>query len=164
MGIELRHANPLEVLDSINYIDSALFGFSIDIFKIRLFLTVRQSSELMKFGFEQDYAYLCFEFRVIRNLRVNMDKAMFAPPYLDDGDLSAVDLFDFDFEILDIKKAGQTGHTDRLGEYKELHDIYEIKLTFRDAMLQFQFVNLEIREFDPLDLDKTNSLNLVNNP
>jgi hypothetical protein len=43
MSLELRNANALKLLNSINNIDSALFGLSIDLFKIRLFCTFRQS-------------------------------------------------------------------------------------------------------------------------
>lgn len=154
MSIELRNANPFELLNSINYIDSALFGLSIDLFKIRLFCTFRQSLGLLKLGFEEGGADLCLEFRIIENLKVDMNKSVFGPPYLEDGDLAAGDLFDFDFETLDLKKVGSSGHTDRLGEYTELRDIHEVRFTFRNATLQFQFGNLEISTFDPLDLDK----------
>lgn len=158
MSNELRNANPLELLKSINYIDSALFGLSIDIFKIRLFVTAQQSSGILNLGFEEGYADLCLEFRIIRNLTINMNKAVFAPPYLDDGDLSAVNLLDFDFERLELKKVGSTGDTDQSGQYNELRDIHELRLTFRNATMQFQFVDLEISTFEPLDLDKRYSL------
>ncbi|HEX8514281.1 MAG TPA: hypothetical protein VF688_14380 [Allosphingosinicella sp.] len=153
MSIELRNANPFELLDSINYIDSALFGLSIDLFKIRLFCTFRQSLGLLKLGFEEGGADLCLEFRLIENLKLNMNKSVFGPPYLEDGDLAAGDLFDFDFEVLNLKKVGSTGLTDRLGEYTELRDIHEVHFSFRNASMQFQFVTLEISTFDPLDLD-----------
>src|SRR5687767_8154177 len=106
MSIELCNANPLEVLDSINYIDSALFGLSIDLFKIRLFVSARESSKLIKFGFNEGYADLCLEFRIVENLKLDINKSVFTPPYLEDGDLSAADLLDFDFELLDLKKVG----------------------------------------------------------
>lgn len=159
MSTELRNANPFELLVSINYIDSALFGLSIDIFKIRLFVTAQQSAGLLKLGFEDGYADLCIEFRLIRNLTVNMDKPIFAPPYLDDGDLSAVNLFNFDFERLDLRKVGSTGDTDRSGQYNELRDIHEVRFTSRNLTLQFQFVDLEISTFEPSDLDGRYALN-----
>lgn len=153
MSIELRNADSLEVLHSINYIDSALFGLSIDLFKIRLFVSARESSRLVKFGFDDGYADLCLEFRIVKDLELNMNKSIFTPPYVEDGDLSAADLLDFDFEILDLKKVGSTGQTDRMGEFRELRDLQQIKFTFGNAMLQFQFVELEISTFEPLSLD-----------
>lgn len=154
MSIELRNADPLELLKSLNYIDSALFGLSIDIFKIRLFVTAQQSMGLLKLGFEDGYADLCLEFRIIRNLSLNMNKGVYAPPYLDDGDLSAVNLLDFDLERIELKKVGSTGDTERSGQYSELRDIHEVHFAFTSGTLQFQFVNLEISTFEPLDLDK----------
>ena len=153
MSIELHNANSLEVLDSINYIDSALFGLSIDLFKIRLFINARESSRLIQFGFNEGYAHLCLEFRLIKNLKIDMNKSVFTPPYLEDGELAAAHLFDFDFEMLDLKKVGFTGETDRINEYKELRAMHEIRMTFRNASLQFQFVTLEISTFEPVDLD-----------
>lgn len=159
MNIKLHEGDPIEVLSSINYIDSALFGLSIDLFKIRLFIDAQESSRLMSYGFDEGYAHLCFEFRLIENLKVDLNRSLFAPPYLEDGDLSAADLFDFDFEILDIKKVGKTGRANRYDEYSEFRDIYEVRFTFRNGLLQFQFVNLEVFTFDPLDLDKKDYLN-----
>jgi hypothetical protein len=158
MSIELRNANPLELLNSINYIDSALFGLSIDIFKIRLFMTAQQSAGLLKLGFEDGYADLCLEFRIIRNLTINLNKGMFAPPYLDDGDLSAVNLLHFDFSRLELKKIGYTGDTNRSGEYKR-RDLHEIRFVFTTGTLQFQFADLEISTFEPSDLDSSYALN-----
>jgi hypothetical protein len=122
-------------------------------------VTAQQSTGLLKLGFEDGYADLCLEFRIIRNLMINMNKGVFAPPYLDDGDLSAVNLLDFDFHHLDLKKVGSTGDTDRSGQYNELRDIHEVRFTFRNAELQFQFVELEISTFEPLDLDSRYALN-----
>jgi hypothetical protein len=159
MSIELRNANALEVLNSINYIDSTLFGFSIDIFKIRLFISAQESSRLIEFGFDEGYAHLCLEFRLVENLKIDINKSVFTPPYLEDGDLAAAHLLDFDFELLDLKKVGSTGQTDRMGEYGEMRDIHEVRFTFRHAAMQFQFIDLEISTFEPLDLDKRYSLN-----
>lgn len=158
MSIELRNADSLELLKSLNYIDSALFGLSIDIFKIRLFVTAQQSAGLLKLGFEDGYADLCLEFRIVRNLTINLNKAVFAPPYLDDGDLSAVNLLKFDFARLELNKIGLTGDTARSGQY-ESRDIHEISFVFTTGTLQFQFADLEISIFDPLDLDKRYALN-----
>lgn len=158
MSLELRDTNALELLDSINYIDSALFGLSIDIFKIRLFCTFRDSLGLLNLGFENGGAHLCLEFRLIENLKIDMSKSIFAPPYLEDGDLAAADLFDFDFGTLDLKKVGSTGLTNRLGEYTKPRDIHEVRFTFRNATVQFQFISLEISTFEPLELDNRHAL------
>jgi hypothetical protein len=80
MDIKLQNASALELLRSINYIDSALFGLSIDIFKLRLFLSARQSSGLAKLGFEEGGADLCLEFRIVENLEVHLSKSTYAPP------------------------------------------------------------------------------------
>lgn len=158
MSNELRNADPIKLLRSINYIDSALFGLSIDLFKIRLFCTFRQSLGLLQLGFEEGGADVCLEFRLVENLKLEINKSVFAPPYLDDGDLSAANLLDFDFGPLDLKKVGSTGRTARPGEYGERRDIHEVRFTFRYAMLQFQFIELEISTFEPLDLDSRYAL------
>jgi hypothetical protein len=155
MDFEPGNAKPLDVLSSINYSDSALFGLSIDIFKVRLLITAIQSSQLERFGFEEDHAYLCCDFRKIENLKLDIRKPVFAPPYLEDGDLAAVDLADFDFECVDLRKVGATGLTDRYGGHGEMRDIHEIRLTFiGGGALQFQFASLEISVFDPIDFDR----------
>lgn len=158
MSIELRNADPLKLLGSINYIDSALFGLSIDIFKIRLFVTAQQSAGLSRLGFEDGYADLCLEFRIIRNLMININKTAFAPPYLDDGDLSAVNLLKFDFARLELKKVGSTGDSDRSGQYNRSRDVHEVSLAFTNGTLKFQFADLQISTFDPLDLDNRHCL------
>lgn len=138
MNMEACNARPLEVLDSINYIDSALFGLGIDIFKIRLLIAAVLSSGLRKFGFEDDHAYLCFDFRLPESLNLNIKKGVFCPPYLEDGELAACNLLDFDFERIETKKVGSTGQTERINEYGERHDIHEMRMTFSGGgMLQF---------------------------
>jgi hypothetical protein len=155
---KLREADPVELLRSINYVDSALFGISIDIFKLRLFVTAQQSLGLARLGFDEGAAFLCMEFRSISNLKMDIDKSVFGPPYLDDGNLSALDLLNFDFDDLDLRKVGATGLTDRSGEYREMRDVYEVRFTFRNAALRFRFADLEITTFEPETLDIKHSL------
>ena len=152
--MEIHQANPLDILRSISYIDSALFGISIDIFKVRLLITVCQSENLKELGFADDHGYLCADFRQIRNLDFTISKSTFAPPFLEDGDLAATDLVDFNFDSIEIKKVGATGETDRLGEYREMRDIHEVRLTSVEATLQFQFVAVTLSIFEPLDFHK----------
>lgn len=158
MNIALSTADSLKLLNSINYVDSSLFGLSVDPFKIRLFCTFRQSVGLLELGFEEGGAHLCLEFRLTENLKIDLNKSNFTPPYLEDGDLAAVDLLDFDSTGLDLKKIGFASHTDRLGGYQERREHYEVRFTFVNATLQFLFVDLEISVFEPSDLDNKYAL------
>lgn len=152
--MELHQAPPLDVLRSINYIDSALFGVHIDIFKVRLLISVRQSEAMKRLGFEDGNGNLCADFRQMRNLDFRVRKSTFCPPFLEDGELAATDILDFNFDSIAIKKVGSTGETDRLGEYLEMRDIHEIRFTSVEAKLQFQFVTVTLSIFEPLDFHK----------
>lgn len=149
--MELHQAPPLDVLRSINYIDSALFGVHLDIFKVRLLISVRQSDALKHLGFADGGGNLCADFRQIRNLDFRICKSTFPPPFLEDGELAATDILDFNFDSIEIEKVGSTGETDRLGEYREMRDIHEVRFTSIEATLLFQFVTVTLSIFDPLD-------------
>lgn len=149
--MNLGRASSLHVLRSVNYIDSSVLGMHIDIFKIRLLISVRQSYSLRDFGFEDGCGYLSVNFRQIRNLELIFKKFSFSPPYLEDGELAAADLMNFDFESLAIERVGSTGETDRFGEYGDLQDVFEVCFIFREGTLKFQFVNIDVSFFDPID-------------
>lgn len=153
MNLESRKADPLDVLRAVNDIDSALFGLSIDIFKVRLLIMADLSYELTSLGFDADHANICFDFRQVENLVFSASKANLGPAYLEDGDLALMDLFSFD--SIEIKKAGETGITDRLNVYGERREVHEVRISFRlGGIIQFEFADLEYTTFDPLDLDK----------
>ena len=152
--MELHQAPPLDVLRSINYIDSALFGIHIDIFKVRLLISVCQSEALEDLGFEDGNGDLCADFHQIRNLDFRISKSTFCPPFLEDGELAATDILDFNFDSIEIRKVGSTGQTDRLGEYGEMRDIHVVRFTSVQAALQFQFVAVTLSVFEPLDFHK----------
>ena len=154
MNIQPSSAKPIDVLKAINFVDSALFGIEIDIFKIRLLVSVCESPDLMEFGFSDPFGDFCLDFRRIGLLELNIRKGEFGPPYLEDGDLSAICLADFNYEPVQIEKNGATGMTDRYGEYREARDRYEVRFTLTGGSLKFWFVDLDVSLFDPLDFDR----------
>jgi hypothetical protein len=56
--------------------------------------------------------------------------------------------------LFTLQKAGSTGSTDRLGEFVEQRDIYDVQFVFKNGTVRFQFVDLAISSFDPQALDK----------
>lgn len=149
--MSLQEKNPIDVLRSINYLDSSAFGIEINVFGITLLISARNSPNLMDFGFSEPHGDIRAEFRQVRDLSINISKSNFCPPYLGNGELAAVDLLDFASHEIKIGRVGATGETDRLGEYRELRDIYEVQFVFPEAELNFKFVNLNLSTFDPLN-------------
>jgi len=145
-------AKCVNIIRSINYLDSSLFGLGIDIFKVRIMVSSTLSSELIRFGFDERFENICCDFSQIRNLELEIKKSVFGPPYLEDGQLAAIDLADFNFKTPKIRKTGSTSTTDRLDCYGTNRDIYEIQFTFDYGMIRFEFVELEISVFDPENL------------
>lgn len=143
----------VKLLESINFIDSSLFGFSVDIFKIQLLIDAELSSSLKDIGLNENFEELQFDFRLIRNLQLKLDKPIFGPPYDADGELMTLSLGNFTFESLNIIKEGITGTTQRDGVYSDGKPIYAVDIEFYYGRIKFQFSELEISLFDPRPLD-----------
>ncbi len=72
-------AKCVNIIRSINYIDSSLFGLGIDIFKVRIMVSATLSSELKSFGFNERFEGICCDFSQIRNLELEIKKSTFGP-------------------------------------------------------------------------------------
>lgn len=149
-------SNEINILNTVNYMDSALFGFTIDIFKIQLFISLPESPELEEFGISKD-SDLCYEFLLVEDVEINFVGNRLGPPYLDNGELSAINIADFFFEELDIKKAGVTTYTDVIDKVGEIRDRYEVQFTLSGkGKIAFKFADIKISAFDdPLKLDSS---------
>ena len=148
-------AESIRLFKSINFEDSELFGLSIDIFKVTLLIWVIQTGGLQEFGFDQDGIYgdhLAFEFTRIQSLNLKICKGEFGPPYLEDGDLSAITLGQ-SFRKFEIREAGASGSTDRYDVYREPVAIHEVTLDFAGGSINFGFCDLKVRKFIPENLD-----------
>ena len=147
-------SNEINILNTVNYMDSALFGFSIDIFKIQLLISLPESPELEEFGISKD-SDLCCEFLLVEDVEINFFENRLGPPYIENGELSAMNIADFFFEELDIKKAGVTTDTDIGDEIGEIRDRYEVQFTLSNkGKIAFKFADIKISIFDdPLKLD-----------
>ena len=143
----------IELLESINYEDSSLLGLNVDIFKVSLLISAELSPNVSRFGFGP-YADLRFDFRHINAFLFSIHKGVFGPPWLEDGDLSAISFANFNFGLLDLRKVGWTRPlSDMLGE-GELIDEYEVSIPFRmNGSVQFRFADLKVETFVPEDLD-----------
>lgn len=145
-------AESIEILKAVNFIDSGLFGLSVDIFKVRLLICCRWSPGLARLGFSQN-ADLCFEFRLADSFLFSVHKGLFGPPYLEDGDLSAINLADFDIGELDLRHVGRT-IPPSYDEKAEWVDQYEVHFPFlSNGSLQFRFSTLSVDTFDPESVD-----------
>lgn len=147
-------AESIKLLEAINYLDSGLFGLCIDIFKIRLLVSVVQTGGLEDFGFDPEGFlgdWLCFDFSGIKSLNLDLKRGEFGPPYLEDGQLAALDLSDFG--SFAMKKIGKSGSTSKLGCYRELVDIYEVDLVLHYGSIKFSFCDLTVSKFIPENLD-----------
>lgn len=142
-------AESVEILKSINYVDSALFGLHIDIFKVRLLVNCFWSPGLARLGLSQN-ADLYFDFRHVHSFLFSVHKGVLGPPYLDDGDLSAITLADFDIGELDVRHVGKFTPC---GEDMQV-DEYEVFFPFRrNGSLKFRFGDLRVGTFDPEKVD-----------
>ena len=149
----LNTVESIELLESINYEDSSLLGLSVDIFKVRLLINAELSPNVERFGFGP-YADLCFDFRHINSLLFSIHKGVFGPPYLDDGDLSAISFANFGFGLLDLRKVGKTHPLAYMLEDRELIDEYEVNIPFRmNGSVSFRFAELKVGTFVPESLD-----------
>ena len=147
-------AESVKLLESINYADSGLFGLSIDVFKIRLLISVVQTGGLQEFGFDPEGVFgdwLCFEFSGIKSLNLDLKRGEFGPPYLEDGQLSASDLSDF--RSFTMKRIGKSGDTSKLGTYRELVDIHEVDIVLNYGSIKFSFCDLTVSDFTPENFD-----------
>jgi hypothetical protein len=148
-------AESIRLFKSINWEDSALFGLAVDIFKVTLLMTVIQTGGLQEFGFDPEGIGgddLAFDFSRIQFLSLNINKGEFGPPYLEDGDLSAIN-FGQSFRKFEIREAGASGMTDRYDVYREMVPIHEVTLDFGCGSMKFAFCDLKVRKFVPEDLD-----------
>ena len=145
-------ANSLKLLNSINFADSALDGFSIDLFKVTILVCVVQTGGLHEFGLDPDSlggANLAFHFRGVRSLSLMFDNIRLPePPYLDDGALAAVNLGDF-HDRFSLTEAGQYGLTAR----GDPVPVYELTVGINKGQLKFQFTALDVEQYTPEDLD-----------
>lgn len=145
-------ANNLKLLNSINFADSAVDGFSIDLFKVTILVCVVQTGGLHKFGLDPDNlggANLAFHFRGVRSLSLMFDNIHLPEaPYLDDGKLAAVNLSDF-HERFCLTEVGQYGLTAQ----GEPVPVYKLKVGINEGELKFQFTALDVEQYTPEDLD-----------
>lgn len=146
-------AESIEILRSVNFEDSSLFGLHIDIFKVRL-LIYCISSPLEDYGFET-CCNLSFDFRHVSSFIFSMHKGIFGPPYLEDGDLSAIDIATFDIRGLDLRKVGRATPPSYRMDRAEPVDEYEVSFPFHiNGSLRFRFFGLSVDTFDPESLDR----------
>jgi hypothetical protein len=142
----------LKLLNSINFADSALDGFSIDLFKVTILVCVVQTEGLHEFGLDPDNcggANFAFHFRGVRSLSLMLDNIRLPEaPYLDDGALAAVNLGDF-HERFSLTEVGQYGLTAR----GDPVPVYEITVGINEGQLKFQFTALDVEQYRPEDLD-----------
>lgn len=152
---ELDHQTQraIRALRSINAIDSALFGFCIDIFKVRIFISAGLSPGLESLGFNGDHDDLRFDFRQVSELNVDFKRGQLGPPYLEDGSLAVVDLADLDSEAIPLSEAGATGQTNRLNHYREMRSIYQVAFSTHHGEIRFKFVDADLHRFVPSELD-----------
>lgn len=146
-------AEGIEILKSINFEDSSLFGVSVDIFKVRILITCVESPlECFGYGTHTD---LCFDFRHINQLVFSLHKGLFGPPYLADGDLSAISMADFDIRELELRKVGRGMPLSYSPEEQERVDEYHVNFPFRsNGAIAFRFSDLRVDTFDPESLDR----------
>lgn len=143
----------IEILKSINFEDSTLFGFSIDIFKIRMLISWIDPGVLEEFGFRQ-CSDLCFDFRHVDSLILSIHKGIFGPPYLEDGELSAIDLAAFGFAELDLQIVGRGPPLSYSADGGQPVNQYQVNFPFRsNGSIQFRFSELRVGTFIPESLD-----------
>ena len=142
----------LKLLNSINFADSALDGFSIDLFKVTILVCVVQTGGLHEFGLDPDSlggANFAFHFRGVRSLSLMFDNIHLPEaPYLDDGELAAVNLGDF-HDRFSLAEVGQYGLTAQ----GEPVPVYELTVGINEGQLKFQFTALDVEQYTPEDLD-----------
>jgi hypothetical protein len=146
-------AENIEILKSINFEDSNLFGLAIDIFKVRLLITCVES-QLEPFGFGAN-CDLCFDFRHINSLILSIHKGLLGPPYLEDGELSAISFADFEISTLDLRWVGRGVPPSYNPKERTPLDEYEINLPFAsNGSITFRFSDLRVDTFDAESLDR----------
>lgn len=143
----------LRVLQAINFLDSELFGFSVDIFKVRILISAGLS-EIGEFGYDPTFESLCFDFRRVEDLRIDYRKGWIAPPYLEDGELAAIDLDNFQFQSIELKKSGTTCDTERQNVSGPFRDRYDVAFAFRGGVIAFKFADLRVSTFGAEALDE----------
>lgn len=146
-------ASAVRILKSINFIDSDLFGLTVDLFKVRLLINTEVSPEIKSSGFDPGFDLLGFDFRLVENLKFSFHMAYLGPAYLEDGDLSAGGIAAFNFEPLDMRRAGSTCRTDRINVYRDMVDVYEVDMLLNYGSIKFQFADLSVATYKPEDLD-----------
>ena len=144
----------IRALRSINAIDSALFGFCIDIFKVRIFISAGLSSGLESLGFDGNHEDLCFDFRQVSELNVDFGTGELGPPYLEDGSLAAMDLADLVGEAIPLSEEGATRRTNRINRYREMRTVYQVVFPTRRGEIRFKFVDADVNKFAPDELDE----------
>lgn len=151
--MEYKTSRAIRALRSINAIDSALFGFCIDIFKVRIFISTGLSSGLDGLGFNGDHDELCFDFRQVSELNIDFAKGELGPPYLEDGSLAAIDLADLKGGEIPLSEAGSTSRTNKLNHYGEMRSIYEVTFHTRLGEIGFKFADAHVSRFAAHELD-----------
>lgn len=145
-------AEAIRILKSINFIDSELFGLTVDKFKVRLLVRTEVAPEIKSCGFDPGFDLVGFDFRLVENIKFSFHMANLGPAYLEDGELAAGGIAAFRFEPLDLRRAGSTCRTDRINHYRDTVDIYEIDLLLNYGFIKFQFSDLSIATYVPEDL------------
>ena len=147
-------AEAIRILKSINFIDSDLFGLTVDLFKVRLLINTEVSPEIKRSGFDPGFDLVGFDFRLVENIKFDFHMAYLGPAYLEDGELSAGGIASFSFEPLDLRKVGSTCRTDRINVYRDMVDVYEVDMLLNYGSIKFRFSDLSVATYVPEDLDR----------
>lgn len=147
-------ATAIKILRGINFIDSELFGLTVDLFKVRLLVNTEVSPAIKALGLDPGYDLVGFDFRLVENLKFDFHMAYLGPAYLEDGDLSAGGIAAFSFDPLDIRKAGSTCRTDRMNVYRDMVEVYEVDMLLNYGSISFRFSDLSVATYPPEDFDR----------
>lgn len=153
----------LRVIQAINFLDSDLFGFSVDIFKVRILISAGLSA-IEEFGYDPTFESLCFDFRRVEDLKIDYRKGWIAPPYLEDGELGAIDLDHFQFESIEVRKSGKTIDSQRQNVSGPSRDRYDIAFACRGGAIAFKFADLRVSAFDAEALDRGQAVLSLSSP
>ncbi len=162
-GSSAETERALRVLQVINFLESDLFGFSVDIFKVRILISAG-SSAIGEFGYDPTFESLCFDFGRVEDLKIDYRKGWIAPPYLEDGELAAIDLDHFQCESIEVKKSGKTIDSERQNVSGPSRDRYDIAFACRGGMIAFRFADLRVSTFEAEALDEGRTAAIQSSP
>lgn len=127
------------IFREINFVDSGILGFQVDICKISLFMAVDQSTALAKIGLDPNFDYVEACFWEPQDLSMSVHQEHFPATEID-GRFPDIPLSSFDFQKLDIVPVGQQ----RSGIIR-----HRVAISFLSGRLNFTFSGLSMRAFEP---------------